>query len=116
MKTFTGKYVNGSFVYSEDVDAIKSQLVSILNTPAGSRFYMPSYGSHLNEYRFSVLNYFTINMIGQEVKEAINMMSGVTLSEISYTVNDNSIIFNIDLMQNSDTIRFSLAITDGVAY
>jgi hypothetical protein len=55
-------------------------------------------------------------MIGQEVKEAINMMSGVTLSAISYTVNDNSIIFNIDLIQNSDTVRFSLAITDGVAH
>lgn len=115
MKTFTGKYVNGHFVYSDDIDAIKSQLVSILNTPAGSRFYNPSYGSHLNEYRFSILNYFTINIIGQEVKEAVHMMDGVTLSSISYRVENNKLIFDIDLQQTSDVVRVALTVSDGIA-
>ena len=51
MRTFFGKYSDGSFVYSEQNDALKAQLISILNTPVGSRFYAPTYGSHLNEYR-----------------------------------------------------------------
>ena len=61
MKTFTGQYSNGNFVYSNDTEAIRAQLISILNTPLGSRFYYPSYGSRLNDYRFDVINYFTIN-------------------------------------------------------
>ena len=67
MKTFTGQYSNGNFVYSNDTEAIRAQLISILNTPLGSRFYYPSYGSRLNDYRFDVINYFTINMIAQAI-------------------------------------------------
>ena len=72
MKTFTGQYSNGNFVYSNDTEAIRAQLISILNTQLGSRFYYPSYGSRLNDYRFDVINYFTINMIAQEIKNERN--------------------------------------------
>lgn len=115
MITFAGKYENGNFIYSEDTEAIKMQLVSILNTPIGSRLYAPSYGSNLRNYRFSILNYFTINMIGQEIKNAIQHMSGVTLASITYSVNNNKLLFSIDLQYMSETIRVDLTVVDGVA-
>ena len=55
MKTFTGQYSNGNFVYSNDTEAIRAQLISILNTPLGSRFYYPSDGSRLKDHRFDVI-------------------------------------------------------------
>lgn len=116
MRTFTGNYSNRSFQYSGDNEALRAQLISILNTPKGSRFYYPSYGSHLNEYRFSILNHFSINMIGQEIKTAITLIDGVTLSAISYSVAGNTLYFTIDLNKMSNTIRLNLSIVDGVAY
>lgn len=115
MKTFAGKYVGKNFVYSDDNEAIRMQLISILNTPVGSRYYYPSYGSHLNEYRFSVLNYFTINMIGQEIKNAIALLNGITLSSIGYYIKDNKLYFNIELNRLSNNIKISLSVVDGVA-
>ena len=115
MKTFFGKYENGSFVYSSDTEALRAQLISILNTPAGSRFYAPTYGSHLREYRFSILNYYTINMIGQEIKEAIQHMRGVTLSKIGYALDGNRLLFSIELNRLSERIKINLSVSDGVA-
>lgn len=115
MITFAGKYENNNFVYSDDTEAIKMQLVSILNTPIGTRFYAPTYGSNIREYRFSILNYFTINMIGQEIKNAIQYMSGITLADMSYTIKDNQLTFDVDLYYLSEVIRVNLTIVDGVA-
>lgn len=115
MKTFFGKYQNGNFVYSDKNESIRAQLISILNTPVGSRFYAPTYGSHLREYRFSTLNYYTINMIGQAVKEAIALMSNVTLSKMEYILSGNKLTFDIELIVASDNVRVTLSVADGVA-
>ena len=115
MKTFMGKYSNGNFVLSDDNDVLKAELISILNTPLGSRFYYPSYGSHLREFRFSIINYFTINMIGQEIKNAVNLMDGVSLSSIDYYVSNNKLYFNVILNRLSEKIKVNLSVVDGVA-
>lgn len=114
MRTFTGKYKNGSYVFSYDNDTLRAQLLSILNTPIGSRFYAPSYGSRLNSFRFSILNYFTIQMIGQEIKDAISLMSGVSLKSINYIVEDNVLNFTIELNRMSEIVRINLTVVDGV--
>lgn len=115
MQTFTGAFNGRNFVLSGDNEAIKSQLVSILNTSIGSRYYYPTYGSHLNEYKFSVLNYFTINIIAQTIKEAVSIMDGISLTNIEYYVEDNKLYFNVELSRNSNNIKVSLSVVDGVA-
>lgn len=115
MKTFSGKFLGRNFVYSSDNEAIRMQLISILNTPLGSRFYYPSYGSTLNNFRFSVLNYFTINMIGQEIKRAVSLIDGVSLASIGYSVKENTIYFDIALNRMSEIVKLKLSVTDGVA-
>lgn len=115
MRTFAGKYVNDNFVYSDDNETLRMQLISILNVPLGSRWYMPSYGSRLNEYRFSIINYFTIQMIGQEIKNAIALMNGISLSKITYDVYDNKLVFNIELNRLSEKISINISVVDGVA-
>lgn len=116
MRSFAGQYKNNRFIFSNENETLRAKLISILNTPLGSRFYYPSYGSNLNQYRFSILNYFTINMIGQEIKNAISLMGGISLSKISYYVTDNVLYFNIELNRLSDIIRLNLSVVDGVAY
>lgn len=115
MQTFSGKYAGRNFVYSNDIEAIRMQLVSILNTPKGTRFYYPSYGSNLNTFRFSILNYFTINMIGQEVKDAVDLIDGVSLSGIGYYIKDNTIYFDIVLNRLSEKVKVNISVKDGVA-
>lgn len=116
MKTFVGEYKNGNFSYSGDIDSIRMQLISILNTPLGSRFYFPSYGSKISDYRFNVINYFTINMIGQEIKRVVDLIDGVSLTDIQYNVQDNTIIFDMSLSRLSDIIKIRVSVSDGVAY
>lgn len=115
MISFTGEYKDNNFVYSNDTNSLRMQLISILNTPKGSRWYYPTYGSYLNEYKFSVLNFFTINIIGNEIKDAIDLIDGVTLSSINYTIDHNKLIFDIDLIRSSDKITIKLSVVDGVA-
>ena len=115
METFFGQYVGKNFVLSNESEALRIQLVSILNTPSGSRFYYPSYGSRLNEYNFNVLNYYTVNMIGQEVKNAISLLDGVSLVSIDYVVDGNKVMFMITLQKTSNRIRVNLTVQDGVA-
>lgn len=116
MKTFIGDFKDKNYIYSSDTEALRAQLISIINTPCGSRWYYPTYGTRLNEYRFSVMNYFTINMIGQEIKNAIALMNGVKLSKISYYLENNQLHFNIDLVRQSEIIRIGLSVSDGVAF
>ena len=42
-------------------------------------------------------------------------MSGVTLASITYSVNNNKLLFSIDLQYMSETIRVDLTVVDGVA-
>ncbi len=116
MKTFTGSYFNRNFVLSDDNEVLKANLVSILNTPIGSRFYYPSYGSNLSSYKGANINYFTINMIGQEIKSAIDLIDGVELSNFSYYFDDENVLrFNITLSKRSQSFIVNLAIKDGFA-
>lgn len=116
MKTFIGDFKDKNFIYSSDTEALRAQLISILNTPFGSRWYYPTYGTRLNEYRFSVMNYFTINMIGQEIKNAVALIGGVKLSKISYYLEDNQLHFNVDLVKQLETVSINLSVSDGVAF
>ena len=54
-------------------------------------------------------------MIGQEIKNAIQFMSGVTLANISYTLDNNALKFDIDLYYLSEVVRINLTVVDGVA-
>lgn len=115
MQTFTGQYNGRNFILSGDTEAIRAQLISILNTPKGSRFYYPEYGSNLNRYRFSVLNQFNIEAIGDTIKDAVDLIEGVTLTAISYTILNNNLYFNIELNRLTEKISIRISVVDGVA-
>ena len=115
MKTFIGDYENGNYVMSSEDASLRAQLICILNTPKGSRFYYPEFGTHLNEYRFSTIDYFTINIISEEVREAVRLMDGVSLAGISYYIDGNKLYFTVDLTRLSGVIRLNISISEGVA-
>lgn len=116
MKTFTGKYSNGNFVLSNDNEVLRAELVSILNTRLGTRWYYPTYGSSLSDLKFEILNFYTLNLVSQEIKTAVGLIDGVSLSGISYSIGKNKeLVFSIDLVKNSTMFKVSLSVVDGVA-
>lgn len=115
MQTFIGEYQNGNFTMSSDAIALKAQLVSILNTPIGTRFYYPSFGSNLSQLRFSVLNYYTINIITQAIKDAVELINGVRLLSLVYTIKNNSLLFTVNLDKLSTKYSINISVSDGVA-
>lgn len=116
MKTFTGKYVNGNFVLSSDNEVLRAELVSILNTRLGTRWYYPTYGSSLRDLKYEILNFYSLNLITQEIKTAVGLIEGVKLVGISYKIGENKeLIFSINLTKNSTTFKVTLSVLDGVA-
>lgn len=116
MKTFAGIYSGNNYVFSNEAESLRVQLLSILNTPRGSRYYYPDYGSNLNMYRFNVLNHYSINLISTEIKRAISLIDGLTLTDISYDIeDDNTLSFTLEVVRQSSTSKFSISVSDGVA-
>ena len=54
-------------------------------------------------------------MIAQEIKNAILLLDGVTLSNIEYHVYNDRLYFDIELTRMSEKISLNLSVSDGVA-
>lgn len=53
-----------------DLNAIKQSLVNILNTPKGSRLFLPDFGCDVRRFLFEPYDDITAKSIGTEIKNA----------------------------------------------
>jgi len=65
--------VAGFPVYAEGRDAIEDSIKTILSTPVGSRFFLRSYGSRLQELLFEPNDDVLFSLLESFVFEAIEM-------------------------------------------
>ena len=66
--SLTGKYLNLSETPN---DEIKNNLIHLLLTRKGSRYFLPDFGTRLYEYIFEPLDGPTFNDIESEIKESV---------------------------------------------
>jgi len=78
--SYDGKYFDLSIVNDEE---IRSNLIHLLLTRKGSRYYLPDFGTRLMEYIFEPLDGPTFSEIESEIRTSVEeYLPGVTVTNI----------------------------------
>lgn len=81
--SFDGKYLDLSDYTNEEV---RSNLIHLILTRKGSRFYLPEFGTRIYEYIFEPFDGPTFGQIEAEIRDAVNdFIPGLLIDNISIT-------------------------------
>jgi phage baseplate assembly protein W len=82
-ESYVGKYLDVSDTTEEEV---RSNLIHLLLTRKGYRYYLPDFGTRLYEYIFEPLDGPTFSEIEGEIRDSVEKyMPGVQITDISIT-------------------------------
>lgn len=117
---------NGDFLKLTETPEleIKSNLIHLLLTRKGSRYYLPDFGTNLYQYIFEPLDDITMGKIEDEINDAVEKyIPNLTINKIAIQkfyddieyVNDDklqhTIKINLDYTVNSRTFQSSGTVT-----
>ena len=81
--SFDGKYLN---LTSYSDQEIRSELIHLLLTRKGTRYYLPDFGTRLYEFIFEPLDGPTFSDIDGEIRESVEeYLPGLTITNITIT-------------------------------
>jgi len=99
--SFDGKYLDLSDTTDEE---IRSNLIHLLLTRKGSRYYLPDFGSRIYEYIFEPFDGPTFAEIDSEIRDAVlNFIPGLLINNISITPATDEDINGWNTNPNLDT-------------
>jgi phage baseplate assembly protein W len=82
-ESFIGKYLDTSDLTSEE---IRSNLIHLLLTRKGTRYFLPDFGTRLYEYIFEPLDGPTFSEIEAEIRDSVETyMPNLLITNISIT-------------------------------
>ena len=97
--SFDGKYLDLTDFAAEE---IRSNLIHLLLTRKGSRYYLPQFGTRLYEFLFEPFDGLTFNAIESDIRDAIeNFMPNLLVNSLSITPADPQEEVDIATGQNS---------------
>ena len=81
--SYEGNYLSLSQTNDQE---IRSNLIHLLLTRKGTRYYLPDFGTRLYEYLFEPLDGPTFSDLESEIRDAVNeYIPGITITNISIT-------------------------------
>ena len=81
--SFDGKYLDLTDYAAEE---IRSNLIHLLLTRKGTRYYLPDFGTRLYEYIFEPMDGPTFSDIEAEIRDSVSeYIPGITITKISVT-------------------------------
>jgi phage baseplate assembly protein W len=81
--SFVGRYLDASDTSEEE---IRSNLVHLLLSKRGTRYFLPDFGSRLYEYIFEPLDGPTFSEIESEIRDSVGKyMPGILITSIKIT-------------------------------
>lgn len=69
--SYPTKLVGGSWVHSESKELVEQSITTILNTPTGTKFFLPEFGSRLKELIFEPNDDVLEDLLSTFIYEAI---------------------------------------------
>jgi len=82
-ESFTGRYLDLSDTSDEE---IRTDLVHLLLTRKGTRYFLPDFGTRLYEYIFEPLDGPTFSEIESEIRDSVSTyMPGLTVTNVKIT-------------------------------
>ena len=126
--SFDGKYLNLTSYSDEE---IRSELIHLLLTRKGTRYYLPDFGTRLYEFIFEPLDGPTFSDIDAEIRDSVNeYLPGLTITNISinpasegdedkgsYIGDNNERIFRVPGMaakEHTAKVKIDYKVTDDV--
>jgi phage baseplate assembly protein W len=124
--SFNGKFLDLTDTSEEEV---KSNLIHLLLTRKGSRYFMPNFGTRLYEYIFEPLDSPTFDQIETEIKESVEtyipnlIVTSVTIEPAIVATDslqfDNNSVNEFDFYQTPESehtakVRINYQITNNV--
>ena len=85
-ESYDGKYLDTTEL---DTEEIRSNLIHLLLTRKGSRYFLPDFGSRLYEYIFEPLDGPTFNQIESEIRDSVEtyipnlQITNITITDAS---------------------------------
>lgn len=124
--SFTGKYFDLSDFSDEEV---RTDLIHLILTRKGSRYFLPDFGTRLYEFIFEPLDGPTFSEISAEIRQAVETyMPGIKITDISVKpasegeenkgtyINDNDDrvfrVPGIGTMEHTAKVKIDYTITD----
>lgn len=99
--SFTGNYFDLSDFNDEE---IRTDLVHLILTRKGSRYFLPDFGTRLYEYIFEPLDGPTFSEISAEIRQAVETyMPNLTITNISVTAASDGEEDKGTYISNNDT-------------
>jgi phage baseplate assembly protein W len=81
--SFDGNYLDLSETSQEE---IRTDLIHLLLTRKGTRYYLPDFGTRLYEYIFEPLDGPTFSQIESEIRESVEeYIPGITITKLTVT-------------------------------
>ena len=100
-------------------DALKSDLLHLLFTDKGSRYYLPTFGTNLRKYIFQPNDGATHEGIISEIQDAVNtFLPGLRINDINVEIDPNdentaivSIKFSVGqgALEESDMVQVAIS-------
>lgn len=88
----------------EGVEAVRQSILNILNTPKGTRFFMPEFGSNLHKILFEPMNQTTELMLMNEIYVALKRWE----PRVNLIYNRCKVIADYTSLEYSVTLCFSI--------
>lgn len=101
--------VNGSANLVRDSKLIENSIKDILNTPKGTRFFLPQYGSRLRELTFEPNDDILIDLMNLFIIEAITKWEKrVSVDEVTFDVEESVVYCTIkcDILNKNEVDTF----------
>jgi len=122
----SGKYLKLSTTTDEE---IRNNLIHLLLTRKGTRYYLPDFGTRLYEYLFEPMDGFTFSQLESEIRDSVEKyIPNLTLTNIDIkpasegeenkgtTINGNDqrvyVVPGIGIKEHTAKIRIDYVITD----
>jgi len=106
---------SGDLSSIQNIDSIKQSIYMILNTPKGTRIFMPDYGSKIKTFLFEPFDETTATRIGTDAEESLkNWETRITIISINVVMDSDStsydvqVIYQIANTQQVDSVSVSL--------
>jgi phage baseplate assembly protein W len=126
--SFEGKYLDLSNTTEKE---IRNNLIHLLLTRKGTRYYLPDFGTRLYEFLFDPLDAPTFSQIESEIRDAVDLyMPNLKLTSInitaasdgqedkgSYVNGENDRVFRVPgiaQLEHTAKVRIDYVITDDV--
>jgi len=109
--------VNGDFLYLTEIPEreIKANLIHLLLTKKGSRYFLPDFGTNLYQYIFDPLDDIIKNNIENEITDSVSKyIPNLKINKIIIEQFFDDVLYaNDDKKQHTVTVNIDYTITSG---